>query len=80
MKFLISPNRSIPASTATAERPFSVLHRLKNYLRSSMGQAQLNHVMLFYIYKEQTNKLDIEAVVKEFISMNDRSIEYFGKV
>ena len=71
---------TIPVSTATAERTFSVLRCLKNYLRSSMGQARLNHVMLLHIYKERTDELDLESVLKEFISVNDRRIEFFGKV
>ena len=33
----------LPASTATAERSFSSLRRLKNYLRNSMTPQRLNH-------------------------------------
>ena len=32
-------------STATAERPFSTLRRLKTYLRTSMGSERLNGLM-----------------------------------
>ena len=38
---------TIPVATATSERTFSVLRRLKNYLRASMTQERLNHVLLY---------------------------------
>ena len=36
---------TIPVATASSERSFSVLRRLKNYLRASMTQERLNHVL-----------------------------------
>ena len=42
----------MPATNATSERSFSVMRRLKSYLRSTMGQSRLNHIMLLNIYKE----------------------------
>ena len=41
---------TVPMTTATAERTFSMLRRLKNYLRSRMTQEQLNHVMLTHTH------------------------------
>ena len=49
----------MPATNAASERSFSVMRRLKSYLRSTMGQSHLNHIMLLNIYKE---KLDNEFV------------------
>ena len=37
---------TVPMTSATAERTFSSLRRLKNYLRSTMTQKRLNNVML----------------------------------
>ena len=48
---------TVPVTTATAERTFSVLRRLKTFLRSTMGQARLNLVLLLHIYKEKTTIL-----------------------
>ena len=39
---------TLPVTTATAERTFSALRRLKTYLRSTMSQPRLNHTMLLY--------------------------------
>jgi len=36
----------VPASSATAERSFSALRRLKTYLRATMWHERLNHVAL----------------------------------
>ena len=46
----------MPATNATSERSFSVLRIIKNYLRSTMKQARLNHLMVLNIYKDKTEK------------------------
>ena len=42
-----------------AERSFSVLRRVKNYLRSTMTESRLNNVMLLHTHKDITDDLDI---------------------
>ena len=58
-------------------RAFSAMRRLKNFLRSSISQPRLNHVMILHIHKERTDKLDLTTIAKEFISINERR-ENFG--
>ena len=41
---------TLPLTSATAERCFSSLRRLKSFLRSTMAQKCLNHLMLLYIH------------------------------
>ena len=55
----------LPASTASAERSFSSLRRLKTYLRSSITAQRLNHVLLLHIHKDITEQLD-----PQWIEMN----------
>ncbi|KAF0707171.1 52 kDa repressor of the inhibitor of the protein kinase-like [Aphis craccivora] len=43
---------SIPMSTATPERTFSSLKRLKTYLRNSTGETRLNGLALMSIHRE----------------------------
>ena len=69
----------LPASNAQSERVFSQLRLIKNYLRNSMGQARLNHVMLMNIHKEITKNLSLEDVGDEFVSLNERRLADFGK-
>ena len=47
---------TIPASSCTAERSFSALRRLKNYLRSSMKANRLNHLSLIHVHCDLTNE------------------------
>ena len=69
---------TIPITTATAERSFSVLRRVKNYLRSTMTESRLNNVMLLHTHKDITDDLDIIKIAKEFISANSRRLNYFA--
>lgn len=70
---------TVPMTSATAERSFSCLRRLKSYLRSTMSQKRLNHVVLLHIHKNRTDELNIMEVANEFIVANDRRRLYFGQ-
>ena len=48
---------TMSATTATAEQTFSTLWRLKTYLRSSMTQTRLNHIMLLHTHKNKLANL-----------------------
>ena len=69
---------TIPVTTATAERTFSALRRLKTYLRSTMSQPRLDHIMLLHTHKERTDELDMLQVAKSFVSVNERRQLFFG--
>ncbi len=69
----------MPATNATSERSFSYLRRIKTYLRSTMGQQRLNHLIVLTTHKEKTDSLDLETVAREFISKSERRITRFGK-
>ena len=47
----------LPATTATAERSFSSLRRLKTYLRTTMSSQRLNHLMILHVHKDSTESL-----------------------
>lgn len=70
----------LPASNGGAERGFSGLKRTKNYLRNSMKQKRLNHLMVINIHKDiAKQKLDLKAVANEFVSKGiDRRKSDFG--
>ena len=55
----------MPATNAASKRSFSAMKRVKSYLRSTMGRAQLNHLMTLNIYKNEV-KLDLNVVANEF--------------
>ena len=58
---------------------FRSLH-LKTYLRSTMSQPRLNHVMLLHIHKERTDSLYLVQFARDFISVNDRRVVYVGQL
>ena len=64
---------TIPASSCTAERSFSALRRLKNYLRSSMKANRLNHLSLIHVDYDRTNGLlrnNRIDIINKFILQN----------
>ena len=69
---------TVPMTSATAERTFSSLRRLKNYLRSTMTQKRLNNVMLMHTHKERTDKINLLSIAKDFVASNERRANYFG--
>ena len=69
----------IPATNCTSERSFSALRRIKSYLRSTMSQERLNHLMLLYYHQDLTDSLDMRLVANEFISKNETRQTIFAK-
>lgn len=69
----------IPATNCTSERSFSALRRIKSYLRSTMSQERLNHLMLLYYHQELTDSLDMRLVANEFISTKETRQAVFAK-
>ncbi|KAJ8897834.1 hypothetical protein PR048_003187 [Dryococelus australis] len=67
-----------PVSSSTAERSFSALRRLKTFLRSTMTQPRLNHLLLLDIHKDKCDELNVEEMAEEFIETNNRRHSYFG--
>ncbi|KAL2102053.1 hypothetical protein ACEWY4_003814 [Coilia grayii] len=70
---------TIPVSTASAERSFSTLRRLKSYLRSTMTQKRLNDLMNCHIHRDILEETDMTAIAKEYVQANDRRRQAFGK-
>ena len=60
----------IPGSSATAERSFSALRRISNYLRTTMTSQRLNSVVVLNVQRDLTDELDIPAVADEFVRGN----------
>ena len=61
-----------PATNATSERTFSAMRRIKTYLRSTMGQARLNSLMLLHVHKEKTDSLSLLDIANSFVNSEYR--------
>lgn len=76
---LVKTYLSVPVTSSTAERSFSLLRRVKTFLRSSMTQERLNNLFLLFVLKEETQNLNIVSVANEFVSGSSRRLSYFGR-
>ena len=68
----------MPATNATSERSFSALRRVNTYLRTTMNQACLNHLMLLHVHRDTTDKLDLKACANDFVAGNEYRLSIFG--
>ena len=69
----------VAVSSATAERSFSAMRRLKTYLRSTMSTERLNPVMTLHVHKDLLDCIDDSAVVKDFVACNEVRKDIFRK-
>ena len=69
----------MPATNAASERSFSAMRRLKTYLRSTMCQTRLNHIMLLNLNKDRVDKLEIDSVANQFVQGSEHCLRMFGK-
>ena len=68
----------MPATNAQSERSFSAMRRVKMYLRTTMSQQRLNHLMLLHVHKSQTDALNLKDVANDFICGHDHRKNIFG--
>ena len=69
----------LPATNAISERSFSAMRRIKTFLRTTMLQKRLNHLMVLHIHKALTDKLSVERIANEFVSRKEERLRIFGK-
>ena len=69
-----------PASSATAERSFSALRRLKTYLRATCGQQRLNNLALCSVHKDIMDTLDVNKLMKDFVLSKHARVIFFGHI
>lgn len=63
---------TLAISTATIERSFSTLKRLKTYLRNSTGQMRLTGLALMNIHREL--HVDDDILLNKFLTKKNRRI------
>lgn len=66
--------------SATAERSFTALHRLKICLHSRMTQKQLTHHFLLHIHEERARSIYVETTLKVFVGVTTEKRKVFGTV
>ena len=69
---------TLPASSATAERSFSALRRLKTWLRSTMTQRRLNAAAICHVHRDRVAKVDPARIATAFVQLNPGRKRVFG--
>ena len=69
---------TLPASSATAERSFSALRRLKTWLRSTMTQRRVNAAAVCHVHRQRLDGTDPSHVADMFASLNASRRRMFG--
>lgn len=65
---------TLPVSVAQAERSFSVLSRIKNCLRSTMGQQRLSDLGVLSIESRLARTLNFDSIIQTFAEKKARRV------
>ena len=76
---LLQLYNSVALSSATAERTFSTMRRIKTWLRSNMTANSLSNRMFANLHKERIDNINLEKVAIEFVARSERRQNHFGK-
>lgn len=63
---------TLPVTSANAERSFSKLKLVKNYLRSTQEQERLSDLAILAIEAKEAEKMDIKELIKTFSELRAR--------
>lgn len=63
---------TLPISVASAERSFSKLKLIKNYLRNSSGQDRLSNISILNIERKRNTEINIEKIINDFANAKAR--------
>ncbi len=74
VRYLLIFLATLPVSTASAERSFSQLSRIKSYCRSTMKQNRLNGLAAPYIHKDLN--INPDEILKLDTQMNSPRFDF----
>ena len=62
----------LPVTVASAERSFSKLNLIKNFMRTKMGQVRLNDLAVLSLERDIARKVDLQDVINTFAERKAR--------
>ena len=74
VRFLLIFLATLPVSTASAERSFSNLSKVKTYYRSMMKQNRLNGLAIAYIHKDIN--INPDKILKIYCQAYPRRLDF----
>lgn len=69
---LLQVAMTIPISSSTCERSFSSMRRIKNWLRSSMGQDRFGYLSILNIERDLANSINTTIIIDNYAKKNRR--------
>ena len=69
----------VTTTTATAERSFSMMRRIKTWLRATMKQKRFNSLAILTSHQDITDDLDLIEVANIFVSGHYKRYNHFGQ-
>lgn len=66
----------LPVTVATAERSFSKLKLIKNFLRNSIAQDRLTNIAILNVEQHRTSELNLQKVINDFANLKARKINF----
>jgi hypothetical protein len=66
---------TLPVGTSSVERSFSVMRRIRNWMRLTMGQERFSSLALLNIESDLTAALDPEQLVQMYASAGNRRLQ-----
>jgi len=67
---------TLPVTTATAERSFSKLKLIKNYLRTTLDQEKTTNLAIISIEHEIVDEMDFDDIIDTFADLKSRKINF----
>ncbi|XP_029340902.1 uncharacterized protein LOC115033076 [Acyrthosiphon pisum] len=67
---------TLPVTTATAERSFSKLKLIKNYLRTTLSQEKTTNLAIISIEHEIVDGLNLDDVIGTFADLKSRKVNF----
>ncbi len=62
----------MPVTTATAERSFSAMKRIKTFLRASMSDSRISSLAVIHIHRDTA--IDVDQVIDKFRDRKSRKL------
>ena len=69
---------AMPATNATSERTFSLLRHMKTYLRSTLTQPCVNHLLILSAHSDKTDILSLKDVANDFVSVHETHLSFLA--
>lgn len=68
---------TLPVSSATCERSFSAMRRVRNYLRSTMTEDRFTSLSLLHIEGELSSSINAHDVVAHYAETGNRRLQFY---